>query len=252
MAALQAVYDDPYASNSDESITETVYEAERRKVERSLDETCTCKSAAACRTARCGCHKGGFACKGDCLCSRQPGSCNNNMNDLSYIFGPDPADRPERISACLVTKIMRENSKRPDGARLWWEASQDQMWQRTLRGWGREPQTWATDEDAEQAKIYQDLSVVEQQALRRRGFKHWLQPQDYGFFYSFCRGDLVDGTCTSHCAICNECARWRQWHCKLCNKCTYGLTLPCQNCSKKGVRAFHASEKLMKEVYTEC
>ncbi|KAJ7106986.1 hypothetical protein C8R44DRAFT_805059 [Mycena epipterygia] len=229
---------------------EVIYEAELRKKDRAASDVCTCESAAACRTARCGCHKSGVACKGDCTCS-QLGSCHNNMNDLSYIFGPDPSDRQELISPCLASKIIAENAKRPDGARLWWTTAADRIWQDTLQGWGRERYTWDTDEDALEGKIYDDLLLAEQRALRGRGFKHWLQPQDYGFFYSFCRESLVEGNCTSHCAICNKCRDWREWHCKVCNKCTYGLTFACGNCSKKGVRAFHTSKERMVKDYSQ-
>ncbi|KAJ7732339.1 hypothetical protein DFH07DRAFT_143913 [Mycena maculata] len=204
----------------------------------------------ACKSSRCGCHKGGFACKADCGCSAL-GSCYNNMNDLSYIFGPNPADRPDELSPCLVSKIIGENVKRPDGARLWWQEVKDQIWQRVWSGWRRERYTWGTDEDAQQAKIYDDLTLAEQRALRRRGLKHWLQPQDYGFSFSFCRGDLVQGDCTRHCAICNVCVDWREWHCKICNKCTWGLTLACGNCRKNGTLTFHASKKEMMETYSQ-
>ncbi|KAJ7452857.1 hypothetical protein FB451DRAFT_1185544 [Mycena latifolia] len=134
------------------------------------------------------------------------------MNDFSYIFGINPVDRPEIVSPCLASKILAENVKRPDGARLWWLAVADRVWERTLQGWAKTP------------------TLAEQQALRRRWMKHWLQPQDYGFSSSFCRNDLVQGDCANNL------------------KCTYGLTLACGNCRETGVLAFHASKKGMIEM----
>ncbi|KAJ7494835.1 hypothetical protein B0H11DRAFT_919788 [Mycena galericulata] len=173
------------------------------------------------------------------------------MNDLSYIFGPNLADRPAEISPCLASKIIAENAKRPDGARIWWRGAADEIWVHIWDSWYREGYTWATEEDARKAQVYDELTLAEQRALRRRGFKHWLQPQPCGFFYSFCRGSLVEGSHTRHCTVCHECVRWREWHCKICNKCTYGLTLACQNCSRNGVLAFHASKELMVKTYSQ-
>ncbi|KAJ7108922.1 hypothetical protein C8R43DRAFT_1043545 [Mycena crocata] len=229
---------------------EVVYEAERKKENRKATDLCTCESATACKSARCGCHKAGFACKVDCACS-QRGSCYNSMNDLSYIFGINPADRPEEISLCLTGKIVAENQKRPDGARLWWAATADRLWEDTRRSWAGEEYAWATPQDAAQANIYNELTVAEQRALRRRGLNHWLQSQFCGYSYSFCRESLVQGDCTSHCAFCHQCKDWRTWHCKLCNKCTWGLTLACQNCSKAGVVAFHAPKKEMMTTWAQ-
>ncbi|KAJ7020913.1 hypothetical protein C8F04DRAFT_1142326 [Mycena alexandri] len=225
-----------------------IYEAQLEIEDREPDETCSCKSATACKTARCGCHKGGFACKTSCACARPGGTCHNKMGDLSYIFGPDPADRPTALSPCCISKIMRENSKKPDGAKIWWESVKDGIWEDILRSQGRDDFVWANKADAAMAQGYARLSATEQTALRRRGIKHWLQDQSYGFFYSFCRDSLEQADCTSHCTVCNACADWREWHCKLCNKCTYGLTFPCGNCSRKGVRAFHGSKEEMAEM----
>ncbi|KAJ7727589.1 hypothetical protein B0H16DRAFT_251259 [Mycena metata] len=228
---------------------DVLYEAERRIEGRKPEETCTCNSATACRAARCGCHKSGFTCKTTCACARPGGGCHNPMRDLSYIFGTNPTDRPTTLSACLISKIMRENAKQPNGARIWWEGVRDEMWEGILRTWGRDDYVWADQADAVRARDYAGLNATEQMVLRRRSIKHWLQPQSCFFFYSFCRNSLVQGDCTSHCPVCNACRDWRQWHCKLCNKCTYGLTLPCGNCSLEGVRAFHASKEDMARMF---
>ncbi|KAJ7494827.1 hypothetical protein B0H11DRAFT_2222495 [Mycena galericulata] len=217
---------------------DVIYEADREP-----GELCNCKSVTACKTARCGCHKGGFGCKADCACARV-GTCHNKMGDLGYIFGTDPADRPAQLSRCFISKLMRENAKRADGARIWWQAAGDQLWEGIVRGWASEDYAWATEADAAQAKIYHDLPAAEQLALRRRSLKNWFQ-SSYGFFYSFCRDSLEQSDSTTHCTVCNQCADWREWHCKLCNKCTYGLSFPCGNCSRKGIRAFHASKEEM-------
>ena len=50
------------------------------------------------------------------------------------------------------------------------------------------------------------------------------------YWYSFCRGYVVQEGNTWHCEICHRCQDWRVWHCEACNKCTYGLTLPCEHC----------------------
>ncbi|KAJ7830441.1 hypothetical protein B0H14DRAFT_3872642 [Mycena olivaceomarginata] len=238
--------DEPYTAGNEGP--DTIYEARLEIEERDSDATCSCKSASACKTARCGCHKAGFACQTNCACTKA-GTCNNKMGDLSYIFGPDPADRPERLSSCLISKIMLENSKKPDGARIWWESVHERLWNGALSQAG-EDYLWANSEDAAKAKTYNALPPDEKLALKRRSLKYWLQSQSYGIFYSFCRNGLEQGDCTSHCTVCNKCADWREWHCKLCNKCTYGLTFPCTNCSRKGVRAFHASEDEMEMMAT--
>ncbi|KAK7055959.1 hypothetical protein R3P38DRAFT_2849843 [Favolaschia claudopus] len=223
-----------------------IYEAEaERNEEREPDATCNCKSASACKTARCGCYKSGFVCKSDCACTKA-GTCNNKMDDLSYIFGPDSADRPTRLTACLISKLMRENSKEADGARLWWESNAigDKIWDDGRRRAVSEDYLWASKDDAAKGVNYASLSADEQLALKRRSLKHWFDDSSY-YFYSFCRGSLEQMDCTWHCTVCNECNDWREWHCKLCNKCTYGQSFPCTNCSRKGIRAFHASEEEM-------
>ncbi|KAJ7183714.1 hypothetical protein C8R46DRAFT_1209867 [Mycena filopes] len=232
----------PYALG--EEGPHVVYNTELRIDDRDPGAICTCKSATACKTARCGCHKGGFACKATCACARPGGACHNNMRDLTYIFAT-PAHRPAALSPCLISKIMKENAKKPDGARIWWDGVKDAIWEDILRSRGREEYIWADAADAANAQGYGGLSAAEQIALKRRGFKHWLGSQSCGFFYSFCRDSLEQGDCTQVCFVCRD---WREWHCKLCNKCTYGLTLPCGNCSRKGVRAFHASEERMEEM----
>ncbi|KAJ6522272.1 hypothetical protein B0H19DRAFT_1203045 [Mycena capillaripes] len=224
-----------------------IYGAQLESGDRDPAATCKRKSATACKSARCGCQKGGFGCKADCACATS-GTCNNKMGDLAYIFGPDPADRPDRLSPCLISKIMRENSKKPDGARLWWQTAGDALWEGNVRGRAREDYVWASQDDAAKVLTYSTLSPDERLALKRRSLKHWLQYQSYGFFYSFCRDSLEQADCTSHCSVCNECVDWREWHCKLCNKCTYGLMFPCSNCSRKGVRAFHAPKEEMEEM----
>ncbi|KAJ7872972.1 hypothetical protein B0H13DRAFT_2553041 [Mycena leptocephala] len=201
------MYDLDSAYNRGREGPNVIYDARLQTEEREQEDACNCKSATSCKTARCGCHKGGFACK-----------------------------------------IMRENSKQPDGARLWWQSIGDRLWADGLRGRASEGYVWATEEDAAKAQAYGDLAPDEQLALKRRSLKHWLESQSYGFFYSFCRNSLEQADCTSHCTVCNECVDWREWHCKLCNKCTYGLTFPCSNCSRKGVRAFHASKVEMEEM----
>ncbi|KAJ7905924.1 hypothetical protein B0H13DRAFT_1881192, partial [Mycena leptocephala] len=109
------MYDLDSAYNRGREGPNVIYDARLQTEEREQEDACNCKSATSCKTARCGCHKGGFACKVNCACSKS-GACHNKMDDLSYIFGLDPADRPERLSRCLISKIMRENSKQPDGA----------------------------------------------------------------------------------------------------------------------------------------
>ncbi|KAJ7732364.1 hypothetical protein DFH07DRAFT_945030 [Mycena maculata] len=220
----------------------------RREIEdRGPDEACKCRSATACKTGRCGCHKSGFACNATCACARA-GTCNNEMGNLTYIFGPDPADRPERLSACLSSKLIRENSKRTDGARLWWQAAGDELWEGIVKGWSAEDYAWVTEADAALARNYAGLTPAEQVALKRRGLKHWFKSSSYGHFYSFCHNTLEQSDSTEHCAICNTCKDWREWHCKFCNKCTYGLLFPCGHCSRKGIRVFHASKEEMEEM----
>lgn len=89
------------------------------------------------------------------------------MGDLSYIFGPDPADRPERLSSCLISKIMLENSKKPDGARIWWESVHERLWNGALSQAG-EDYLWANSEDADKVKTYAALAPDEKLALVRR------------------------------------------------------------------------------------
>jgi hypothetical protein len=172
------------------------------------------------------------------------------MDDLSYIFGLDPADRPERLSRCLISKIMRENSKQPDGARLWWQSIGDRLWADGLRGRASESYVWATEEDAAKAQAYGDLAPDEQLALVRRQSLEFFLPLNNAdrnaavsstgsnlratgsstrfveirwsrriarkcsnHFCNACHNP--DFLSSSHCTVCNECVDWREWHCKL-------------------------------------
>jgi hypothetical protein len=90
------------------------------------------------------------------------------MNDLLYIFGSDPADRPEAISPCLASKIITENAKLLDGARIWWSNAADDIWEDTLRHWAQEPYLWAEKEDAAEAEIFNELPLSKQRDLVRR------------------------------------------------------------------------------------
>jgi hypothetical protein len=49
-------------------------------------------------------------------------------------------------------------------------------------------------------------------------------------YWSWCRDDAAQGTCTWHCRKCGCCQDWREWHCKRCNKCVYGVSIPCESC----------------------
>ncbi|KAJ6488986.1 hypothetical protein C8R45DRAFT_1213575 [Mycena sanguinolenta] len=236
-----------------------IYAAEvskRRTENRDTDAICNCKSASACKTARCGCHKSGVACHDGCACtkpSRAAGTeCNNKMGDLAYIFGDDPEDRPARLSGCLISKIMSENVKKPDGARVWWGSVKGKIWEDSRRrADSEEGYLWESPDDAAMARAqaYGALSEDEKAALKRRSFKHWFGTDSY-YFYSFCRDSIQQIDCTSHCSVCNACVPWRYWHCRICNKCTYGLNLPCSNCSRKGIRVFHASKKDMESMFS--
>ena len=53
------------------------------------------------------------------------------------------------------------------------------------------------------------------------------------YWYSFCRGAVVQESCTWHCTKCGTCRDWREWHCPRCNRCTYGVTLPCDGCGSR-------------------
>eukprot|EP00985_Skeletonema_marinoi_P008803 scaffold4022_cov84-Skeletonema_marinoi.AAC.1 len=52
-------------------------------------------------------------------------------------------------------------------------------------------------------------------------------------FYSFCREEVEQSTCTWHCRVCKGCKDWRDWHCKGCNTCKYGASIPCDKCNAK-------------------
>ena len=56
---------------------------------------------------------------------------------------------------------------------------------------------------------------------------------DVEYYYSFCRGEVVDSDSTWHCHDCRVCREDSEWHCKRCNQCTYGITLACEGCGKK-------------------
>ena len=56
------------------------------------------------------------------------------------------------------------------------------------------------------------------------------------WFYSFCRKNLEQVSCTWHCRKCGECVDWREWHCKGCDKCQYGVSFPCQKCEPRSYR----------------
>eukprot|EP00040_Diaphanoeca_grandis_P012598 m.63823 g.63823 ORF g.63823 m.63823 type:complete len:205 (-) comp23344_c0_seq1:218-832(-) len=49
-------------------------------------------------------------------------------------------------------------------------------------------------------------------------------------YWSFCRDQFEQGSCTWHCRKCEKCVDWREWHCKTCNKCQEGVSIPCEQC----------------------
>lgn len=85
------------------------------------------------------------------------------------------------------------------------------------------------DEDKSNIQNMDNSSLVTQ-ALSVGGF------QNMDLYYSFCRQDLEQDTCTWHCRICKECKDWRDWHCKGCNRCQYGASIPCHKCNEREYR----------------
>lgn len=85
------------------------------------------------------------------------------------------------------------------------------------------------DEDTRKKAEDMDICDLVRDALSNDGLE--LNYENY--YYSFCREELEQGSCTWHCRICGMCQDWREWHCKGCNKCKYGVSIPCDKCSRK-------------------
>lgn len=87
------------------------------------------------------------------------------MNDLSYIFGPNPVDRPKEISQCFIAQIKKKGAKTAGGAQAWWQVKSEQIWNDAKRSRAREDYVWANEDDAKMITRFDELTLEEQQDL---------------------------------------------------------------------------------------
>ncbi|KAM0798499.1 hypothetical protein BDR22DRAFT_375825 [Usnea florida] len=161
---------------------------------------------------------------------------------MAVLFGVDPdLEKPLRATPCftrylaskkgpdlktidiesLRRKMMglegRDGDERPTG-----EVFHDEGFDHNLLAW---KDGWVAGFENEVAR----------NAHIRALFRYGLGTEDNDgehrrFFYSFCRSNWEQSSCTWHCRACGECKDWRDWHCKRCNECSDGLNYPCQGC----------------------